>query len=187
VQRLNAPTSASDGRTALDRAMATSASDAVQMRVLLHCGANANLHVQRHYPGNPPEGHPTVHVLHAAIMDEDVRIVDVLLEYNADIHATDEAGNSALHLAIMLGKGDIVALLLTYGAAVHTPQGKYENAFDLARHVNLMIMEMLLEKHPEYKLRYKLRKTLAKDDCKCDPADECTCQDRIVPIEDPDA
>lgn len=108
-------------------------------------------------------------ILHTAVRYGYKDNVQFLLENNADVDALQN-GFSPLYVAIMKEQEDIVSLLLKHGAAVHTRQQEWENAFHLARHKDPKILEILLEKYPNY-TGYRL----PDKNCKCEQEWECYC------------
>lgn len=58
--------------------------------------------------------------LHAAVANNHVETVRVLLDYGVDVEQKDNEGRSALSVAAKLGYLDMCHLLITYGASVNT-------------------------------------------------------------------
>lgn len=112
-----------DGWTPLHLAAAFAGDDAV--RLLLSRGADA--HARSH---NALANQP----LHACIaMQGSLASAEALIEYGADVKATQSGGVTPLHLAAAQGKPRMVQLLLQHGAspAARTEDGK--TPVDLAR------------------------------------------------------
>ena len=53
-----------------------------------------------------------------------LEIVQMLLEHNADIHAQNDMGNTALHIAASHGRTNVLQLLLNHGADLNAKDNK---------------------------------------------------------------
>lgn len=61
----------------------------------------------------PPEGTGGPSLLHCACEKADIGMVELLLQYGANVNATDISGQTPLHCCILRGKAAIARLLLT--------------------------------------------------------------------------
>ncbi|KAK6250332.1 hypothetical protein SCA6_004337 [Theobroma cacao] len=71
-------------------------------------------------------------LLHLACLTTDIGMVELLLQYGANINASDSRGRTPLHLCVVSGKSSIAKLLLTRGADPHAVDGEGNTALQLA-------------------------------------------------------
>ena len=71
-------------------------------------------------------------VLMMAVLHDHPKMVDFLLERQADVRAVDENGNTALHLAALRDHFDLIDVLLDYGAIIDAPNINGETPLMLA-------------------------------------------------------
>ena len=83
------------------------------MELLLASGADPNVALYREYGGATP--------LHVGTNGNALRVVEVLLEYNADANVQDALGMTPLHHAARAGNDEIALLLLAYGSCPDAP------------------------------------------------------------------
>ncbi|KAL6969199.1 ADP-ribosylation factor GTPase-activating protein agd3 [Sarracenia purpurea var. burkii] len=83
------------------------------------------------------EGHATedlegCSLLHLACETADISMLELLLQYGANINIFDSRGQTPLHRCILGGKATFVKLLLTRGADPHAVNGEGKTPFELA-------------------------------------------------------
>ena len=61
----------------------------------------------------PPEETGGCSLLHCACEKADIGMVELLLQYGANVNATDSSGQTPLHYCILRGKAVVARLLLT--------------------------------------------------------------------------
>jgi Ankyrin repeats (3 copies)/Ankyrin repeat len=93
------------------------------MRLLLEYGADVDIQDDTAFGT----------LLHDASFDGQTEIVDLLLQYDADVNARGFENQTALHMASCKGHFDIAQLLLEYGADVHAKNDSTETLLDYAR------------------------------------------------------
>lgn len=103
-----------DGKTTLFIAVEENSTNIV--KDLLALGANPNLKNFK----------TSMFPLSQAVINNNIRILQMLLDNEADINAQDNDGNTALHYAVSLGHANIVKKLLS----VKTIQLNLKNSFD---------------------------------------------------------
>ncbi len=75
-------------------------------------------------------------------------LVELLLDYGAEINGTDRSGHSPLHLATEMGRKDLVELLLARQANIEARTLKGETALHIAARRNqFKVARVLLESH----------------------------------------
>lgn len=77
----------------------------------------------------PPGSGP----LHAAALNNNLDIIDLLMSANANVNATNSLGQTALHISAQYGYIDIVRSLLNAGADKNIRDNDGYLAMDLAR------------------------------------------------------
>lgn len=71
---------------------------------------------------NPETGHGP---LHMAILKQDKKLFEQLLDAQADFNATNKDGQTPLHVACMMGRLDVVERLIKEGGDVNARDNKY--------------------------------------------------------------
>ncbi|GLU06288.1 hypothetical protein SLE2022_233320 [Rubroshorea leprosula] len=71
-------------------------------------------------------------LLHLACETADIGMLELLLQYGANINATDSRGQTPLHRCVLRGKGAFAKLLLTRGANPHAVNEEGRTAYELA-------------------------------------------------------
>ncbi|PSR84610.1 ADP-ribosylation factor GTPase-activating protein [Actinidia chinensis var. chinensis] len=87
--------------------------------------------------GGTSEGHATEYIegcslLHLACETADIGMLELLLQYGANINASDSRGQTPLHCCILGGKATFVKLLLTRGADPQAVNGEGKTPIELA-------------------------------------------------------
>ena len=59
-------------------------------------------------------------ILHAAISNENVKIIEAVLEYNVDVNSTCKNNTTSLHFSAQEGNEVISKILLNEGANINT-------------------------------------------------------------------
>ncbi len=93
-------------------------------KLLLEAGANPNLAAN-----NPAKVAP----IHAAVAANHIGLVDLLIQYKADVNAKQTQGVTALHAAAHSGNLPMVQLLTEAGADKTAKMDSGETAFDYAK------------------------------------------------------
>ncbi|KAK4780050.1 hypothetical protein SAY87_016156 [Trapa incisa] len=71
-------------------------------------------------------------LLHLACETADIGMLELLLQYGANLNAVDSRGNMPLHRCIIKGKASNAKLLLSRGADAHTPNGEGKTPLEIA-------------------------------------------------------
>ncbi|GMP57450.1 hypothetical protein CsSME_00021544 [Camellia sinensis var. sinensis] len=82
-------------------------------------------------------------LLHLACETADIGMLELLLQYGANINASDLRGQTPLHRCILGGKATFVKLLLSRGADPRAVNGEGKNPFELAVESNFEDGEVL--------------------------------------------
>ncbi|KAL7261427.1 hypothetical protein ACSBR1_006972 [Camellia fascicularis] len=82
-------------------------------------------------------------LLHLACETADIGMLELLLQYGANINASDLRGQTPLHRCILGGKATFVKLLLSRGADPRAVNGEGKNPFELAVESNFEDSEVL--------------------------------------------
>ncbi|KAG2706437.1 hypothetical protein I3843_05G092700 [Carya illinoinensis] len=82
-------------------------------------------------------------LLHLACETADIGMIELLLQYGANINATDSRGQTPLHRCIRRGRTTSVKLLLTRGADPRAITGEGKNPFEIAVESNFDESEVL--------------------------------------------
>ncbi|KAK3018170.1 hypothetical protein RJ639_003840 [Escallonia herrerae] len=82
-------------------------------------------------------------LLHLACETADIGMLELLLQYGANVNAPDSRGQMPLHHCILKGKATLAKLLLTRGADPHAGNGAGKTPFDLAVQSNFNDSEVL--------------------------------------------
>ncbi|KAL3500963.1 hypothetical protein ACH5RR_035412 [Cinchona calisaya] len=83
-------------------------------------------------------------LLHLACETADIGMLELLLQYGANINAFDSRGQTPLHRCIMRGKAAFIKLLLTRGADPQALNGEGKTPFELAVESNFDDNEILV-------------------------------------------
>ncbi|XP_074295719.1 ADP-ribosylation factor GTPase-activating protein AGD3 isoform X1 [Silene latifolia] len=83
------------------------------------------------------------HLLHLACEFADIGMLELLLQYGANVNASDSRGHSPLHRCILKGKPIAARLLLTRGADPLAMNREGKNALDIAKEVSFNDPEVL--------------------------------------------
>ncbi|MFT4534199.1 MAG: 8-oxo-dGTP pyrophosphatase MutT (NUDIX family) [Saprospiraceae bacterium] len=105
-------------------------------RQLLYEGADPNIKAD-----NPS----MVNALHAAVARENLDLVQLFLNHNADANATQMQGVTPLHSAVKRRNLGLVKLLITYGADTNLTMANGDNAGKIAIEENLADIGTFLE------------------------------------------
>ncbi|CAI9093079.1 OLC1v1028487C1 [Oldenlandia corymbosa var. corymbosa] len=92
-----------------------------------------------------------ISLLHLACETADIGMLELLLQYGANINASDSRGETALHRCIVRGKTAFVKLLLSRGADPHVLNGEGKSPLELAVESNFDdqdILAMLSDSNP---------------------------------------
>lgn len=127
----------SDGPTPLYAAL--SALDIEIMRVLLEAGANVNetgdVYIRdKQQTSSARTGYIGITALHIAAGEGNIPLIQLFLEYGANVNAKDKSGSTPLHFAARRGKDEAVALLLDHGADIDAGDGVGDTPFYKAAH-----------------------------------------------------
>ncbi|KAB1207696.1 ADP-ribosylation factor GTPase-activating protein AGD3 [Morella rubra] len=82
-------------------------------------------------------------LLHLACETADIGMIELLLQYGANINATDSRGQTPLHRCLLRGRTTSVKLLLIRGADPRAVDGEGKNPFELAVESNFDDSEIL--------------------------------------------
>lgn len=82
-------------------------------------------------------------LLHLACEFADIGMLELLLQYGADVNVSDSRGQTPLHRCILKGKAVAARLLLTRGADPQAVDGQSRTPFDLAKESNFEDPEVL--------------------------------------------
>ncbi|XP_022881660.1 ADP-ribosylation factor GTPase-activating protein AGD3-like isoform X2 [Olea europaea var. sylvestris] len=82
-------------------------------------------------------------LLHLACETADIGMIELLLQYGADINASDSRGHTPLHSCIVRGKTTFAKLLLTRGADTRAINEQGKTPFQLAMETNYDDSEIL--------------------------------------------
>lgn len=72
-------------------------------------------------------------LLHLACEFADIGMLELLLQYGANVNASDSRGQTPLHRSILKGKASTARLLLTRGADPQTINGEGKTALEIAK------------------------------------------------------
>ncbi|XP_013630169.1 PREDICTED: ADP-ribosylation factor GTPase-activating protein AGD3-like [Brassica oleracea var. oleracea] len=87
-------------------------------------------------------------LLHCACEKADIGMVELLLQYGANVNAKDSSGQTPLHCSILRGKAVVARLLLTRGADPEAVNGEGKTALDIAaesKFTNAEVLALLSE------------------------------------------
>ncbi|WBX99481.1 ankyrin repeat domain-containing protein [Chryseobacterium gambrini] len=88
-------------------------------------------------------------LLHLAVKNSHLYMVELLLNNGADVNIQDESENTALHYAASNGKKDIVALLIKHGANVNLTNVREQKPLDYANQRGFNeITAIILQQNP---------------------------------------
>lgn len=96
-------------------------------------------------------------LLHLACETADIGMLELLLQYGANINASDANGQTPLHRCILGGKAALVKMLLTRGADPHAVNGEGKTPVELSMESNIEEMRSL------FYYRLQLESNLEKD------------------------
>ncbi|KAF7840229.1 ADP-ribosylation factor GTPase-activating protein AGD1-like isoform X1 [Senna tora] len=82
-------------------------------------------------------------VLHQACLTADASMVELLLQYGADINAPDSKGQTPLHYCILKGKSAAAKLLITRGANPHAADNEGNTPVEIASRSNSISSDVL--------------------------------------------
>jgi ankyrin repeat protein len=83
--------------------------------------------------------------IHIAMRNKaDVKVVELIVNLQGDIHARNKEGNTAIHLAAMVDHGAAGTLLLARNADIFAPNSKGESPLYLAFHSSGAVREWML-------------------------------------------
>ncbi|XP_044461542.1 ADP-ribosylation factor GTPase-activating protein AGD3-like [Mangifera indica] len=82
-------------------------------------------------------------LLHLACETADIGMLELLLQYGANVNATDSRGQMPLHRSILRGRPQIVRLLLMRGADPRAVNGEGKNPLELAVESNFSDADVL--------------------------------------------
>ncbi|XP_073303652.1 ADP-ribosylation factor GTPase-activating protein AGD3-like isoform X1 [Primulina huaijiensis] len=83
------------------------------------------------------------YLLHLACETADIGMIELLLQYGANINAVDSRGHTPLHRCIVRGKSSLVKLLLTRGANLQAADDQGKTPLQLAMESNIEDSELL--------------------------------------------
>ncbi|XP_073048977.1 ADP-ribosylation factor GTPase-activating protein AGD3-like [Primulina eburnea] len=83
------------------------------------------------------------YLLHLACETADIGMIELLLQYGANINAVDSRGHTPLHRCIVRGKSSLVKLLLTRGANLRAADDQGKTPLQLAMESNIEDSELL--------------------------------------------
>ncbi|XP_057485579.1 ADP-ribosylation factor GTPase-activating protein AGD3-like [Actinidia eriantha] len=100
-------------------------------------GDSTAMYLNSLHLGGTSEGHATEDIegcslLHLACETADIGMLELLLQYGANINASDSRGQTPLHRCILGGKTAFVKLLLTRGADPQAVNGEGKTPIELA-------------------------------------------------------
>nr|XP_033513999.1 ADP-ribosylation factor GTPase-activating protein AGD3 isoform X2 [Nicotiana tomentosiformis] len=82
-------------------------------------------------------------LLHLACETADLGMLELLMQYGANINASDSSGQAPLHWSVIIGKAAFAKLLLARGADPHALDGESKTPYDLALDSNFDDSEVL--------------------------------------------
>ncbi|XP_009793548.1 ADP-ribosylation factor GTPase-activating protein AGD3 isoform X1 [Nicotiana tabacum] len=82
-------------------------------------------------------------ILHLACETADLGMLELLMQYGANINASDSSGQTPLHWCVIRGKAAFAKLLLARGADPHALNGESKTPYDLALDSNFNDSEVL--------------------------------------------
>ncbi|GAB2575502.1 DUF4274 domain-containing protein [Gracilibacillus alcaliphilus] len=74
-----------------------------------------------------------------------IEAIQLLLDHGADLEAVDRLGDTPLKKAVKFQLTEAVQLLLAYGAKLDSVNGILESAWNIARHKNVVLADLLME------------------------------------------
>jgi serine/threonine-protein phosphatase 6 regulatory ankyrin repeat subunit B len=88
-------------------------------------------------------------LLHLAVKNSHLYMVELLLKNGANVNIQDESENTALHYAASNGKKDFVALLIKHGADINLTNVREQKPLDYANQRGFNeISVMILQQNP---------------------------------------